>query len=306
MADSQDLLSLTDGIVQLRLAADVQPYSVAIVQPATLPAKAAGAPPPVLGLLGATFGLLVGVGLIGVREQSDRRVSSLRELERVTRAPVLCRVSSARALRSTDRPSDLEPPDAEPFRLLLARLRTDPSPRASEVVAVASPEQDDDAYGAAWHLAAAAATAGIPTLLVVGEIEAADTQAEQHASGSDGNGQSNAPSGDLGVGHLYVGSGRGVDVIARRGAGAGGSEAAGVADSVLEVAGTTYEMVIVVTPSPPIAEAAVGLLRGQRVITVCRRGLDRDSAGRLRQALATLDARVVGVVAVGFGGDRYP
>ncbi len=45
LADSQDLLSLTDGIVQLRLAADVQPYSVAIVQPATPPAKAAGVPP---------------------------------------------------------------------------------------------------------------------------------------------------------------------------------------------------------------------------------------------------------------------
>lgn len=37
-----------------------------------------------------------------------------------------------------------------------------------------------------------------------------------------------------------------------------------------------------------------------------RRQVDRESAQRLREVLATFDSAVVGVAAIGFGGDHYP
>ncbi len=294
-SNALSIRSLTDAIQQLRLAAAAQPVGVAVVRAATRPSHPAGISPPLLGLMAAALGFLVGVALIGVREQSDRRIISLGGLRRALGAPVLCRLPSRRALRRRDLRGDPDPGEAEASRLLLARLRDDPAlAPARRIVVVVSPENADDALEMGWDLAETAAAAGTRTLLVAGQAGVGGSAPVR----SDGR---------LEASRVDLGPGCHLDIVAAPASNGGDLTDARGARDLLEIVRGTDGFVVVVIPPPPPPEGFVPLLSGATALAVCRRGaIDRDTARRFREALAELDARLAGVVAVGFGGDRYP
>ena len=74
-------------------------------------------------VLGTLFGLLLGVGLALVREQSDRKLRRTEQVTAAFDAPVLTTVPRSRALKRNKPFADLPPEVAEAFRMLQMNLR---------------------------------------------------------------------------------------------------------------------------------------------------------------------------------------
>lgn len=284
---------------QLQLLARLQPPSVAMARPAQL-GTAVGPSAAISLISGALLGFLVGAALVALREITDHRARSVDDLERVLGVPTLARVPRTRQLNGRGRFDALSRAEAEPFRLLLARLRYGPAADARTVTV--TPVAAGDETTVAWYLAGAAAATGASTLLI------------RVDRGLDG-GQAPGP----GIGEILAGraavdeallsaevtSSATMDVLAL-------DDRADEAQllrvepvhELLAWAHRTYDMTIIEAPAVVSHADAVPFVRtSDALVAVCRAGATNvEQVERLREAVSSLGSDFAGVVAVGFDG----
>lgn len=311
---ASDLSALSNRIEQLRLTEQLRPASVALTSPATPPAGRSGISPWLAGCAGALLGLLIGLGIIALRGQADRRIYSPRDLERALGAPVLARIPVTRALRTRSPIARLTPREAEPFRLLLALLQHVPAAEGGPSVALTSASADEGKSTTAWYLAATAAAAGLRTVL----LEADEARPSVISSNGEGTGGGLLAlllgrNLDEVVTPVKIDDGHQLDVVSARTQ--NGKLPLFDADDVgrtLERLREQYDLIVIETPPLPIGANAVPfVLAADSVIAVCRKGVvDRESAADLFETIEALRAPrppLLGVAAIGFGrGSSYP
>ncbi len=269
-------------------------------------------------LLGALFGLLLGGALSLLREQLDRRVRQVSQLEDFADLPVLGAIPRSRALTREGDPRKLSPEDAEAFRVLQANARFFNADQELKSVLITSAAAAEGKTTLAWHMAAAAASAGVHVLLLEADLRQ-PSMAERYGLPAE-NGLNLVLTEQAELAEVI----QQVPVIARRN-GQGPNVALDVVVSgpaartptdligsdrmravVLE-AEERYDLVIIDTPPVGMVSDAIPLLRevGGVIVVGLLGKSTRAGLSRLMDQLRNLDVRVLGVVANGASERRY-
>ncbi len=300
-------------------AAGASPTTVPqLIQAGYVPTTKTGKPLATV-LLGTLFGLLLGVGLALLRDQTDRRLRHVEEVSAAFEAPVLASIPRNAMLGRRVPFGELPPAVAEPFLMLQANLRYGRSEPVRSVL-VTSSRAKQGKTTVAWNLAVAAAYSGVSVILVDADLRrssmasrydllpfpglaevlrgvvAAETGAIQSVkltperSGQNGHGSLNGHSPRMSV------------LVA----GAAPPDPSALLQSprMPELLGSLrqhYDLVVVDTP--PVAQVAdaIALLRlvdGVLVVASIS-STSGPEAERLRDQLQALDAQVLGAVANG-------
>lgn len=293
-----------DQIERLTLAEKINTDSVVVAKPAPLPEGPAGIPPWTIGILGFIIGAALGGALIAVREQNDKRIRSRKQLERIVGAPVLASVGRKSLVRQR-RPLDtLNRKEAEPFRLLFAKLRNTTGAEHLETLVIASVEDDGASSSVSWYLSATAAGAGVRVLLL-------EADAERPSAVDNGDGR---PAGvsDVLAGrnrldevlfHVAADERHAVDVISpgERNGGAHLRGGQAIQDLIAQ-AHAAHDLVLIDAPPVTDADAVPFVRNAQGAILVYRQGgADQDALRDARDELASVGTPLLGIVAVGFG-----
>ena len=143
----------------LQTLADAGVGSPQIIQPGYPPENKSGSPLETI-LLGALFGLILGVGLALLRDQMDRRLHHAAEVSTAFDAPVLTTVPRNRKLKRNVPFGRLPADVAESFRMLQMNLRFGPEPPVRSVL-VTSARTGEGKTTVAWNLACAAASSRV-------------------------------------------------------------------------------------------------------------------------------------------------
>jgi tyrosine-protein kinase len=163
--------SLESRSEDLTILASLQTGNAAVIERAT-PSASPSSPKPIRNTaIGGFAGLLLGLGLALVREQQDRRLRDPNELEEAFGMPVLARLPESEVLgKRSSVIQNLPPFEAEGFRMLRANLRYFEPDREIDSVLITSPSVQDGKSTVAFHLAAAAAAAGLGVLLIEADV----------------------------------------------------------------------------------------------------------------------------------------
>src|SRR5215207_6962762 len=304
--------TLREDAVRLETLADVGTGSPQIIQPGYVPEGETGNPVQTI-VLGLLLGIVLGVGLALLREQSDRRLHRAEQVSEAFDAPVLTTVPRNRKLKRHKPFTELPPEVAEAFRMLQMNLRYGQSTPVRSVLVTSSRAREGKTT-IAWNLSSAAASAGLAVALVEadmrrpslakrygleaepglaealrGEISVAKALQQTLVSpeGPSANGRHVRPL------HVLVGGRPPADPWALM--------QSSVMARVLEVLKRDHDLVVIDTPPiPHVADAISMLRRVDGVLVAASVNSTRGpEAGRLRHQLETLDARVLGVVANG-------
>ena len=309
--DSKNAIDLRDDAQRLRTLADVGLGSPRIIQRGYIPTAESGNPIQTV-VLGTLFGLLLGVGLALVREQSDRKLRRTEQVTAAFDAPVLTTVPRSRALKRHKPFADLPPQVAEAFRMLQMNLRFARDEPVRSVL-VTSARTGDGKTTVAWNLSAAAASGGLSVALVEADLRRpslAHNYDLEHAPGL-----SEALQGEVSISAAMqtilpipgtanpIGHPRSLHVIVA------GQPApnpwalvqSSVMARVLDVLRKDHDLVVIDTPPIPHVADAISLLRHVDgvLITASVNSTSGPDASRLRDQLLGLDAHVLGVVANG-------
>ncbi len=305
---------LTRDADQLRLLASVQDGSVTVAQAATEPTSPSAPKPMQAGILGALIGLLIGTALAFLLEQFDRRLRRPRDAERAFGLPVLASIGRSGAQRPQLDPAGLPPADASAFQRLRASLPYLRPGTELRTVAVTAAEADSGKSAVAAHLAAAAATSQVRTLLIeadtrdwrLRDLLATNTKGALLPAVLDGDRLSLEAS--VTRVPLNGDPAHGFDALL---AGSEPSAAETLLDSprmrtLLDEARERYDLVILDAPLVEHVTDAVSLLRNaDGVVIVARLGRDsKDRAEQLAGVLEHLEVRPLGVVTT-FGRRRH-
>ena len=133
-----------------------------------MPDEKAGSPVQTI-VLGVLFGLLLGVGLALLREQSDRKLHHAEEVADAFAAPVLTTVPRNRKLKKHLPFAELPANVSEAFRMLQMNLRFTPGAPVRSVL-VTSSRNGEGKTTVAWNLACAAASAGLSVTFVEADL----------------------------------------------------------------------------------------------------------------------------------------
>ena len=293
-----------DQIERLTLAEKINTDSVVVAKPAELPDGPAGIPPWAIGILGFIIGAALGGALIAVREQNDKRIRSSKQLERIVGAPVLASIPGKSLVRQRRPLDSLSRKEAEPFRLLFAKLRNSTGAEHLETLVIASIEDDGASSSVTWYLSATAAASGARVLML-------EADADRPSAVDNGNGR---PAGvtDILAGrnrldevlfHIAADERHAVDVVSpgERNGGAHLRGGQAIQDLIAQ-AHANHDLVLI--DAPPVADAdAVPFVRNaQGAVLVYRRGgADQDALRDARDELASVGTPLLGIVAVGFG-----
>ena len=166
--EGQTTNNLRDQAAKLRTLATVGTGSPRVIQRGFEPESASGNMVQTI-VLGAAFGLLLGIGLALVREQSDRKLRRAEQVTTAFGAPVLTTIPRSRALKRRKPFADLPPQVAEAFRMLQMNLRFGRETPINSVM-VTSARTGDGKTTVSWNLAAAAASAGLSVALVEADL----------------------------------------------------------------------------------------------------------------------------------------
>jgi polysaccharide biosynthesis transport protein len=300
--------NLRDQAAKLRTLATVGTGSPRIIQRGFKPESASGNMIQTI-VLGAAFGLLLGIGLALVREQSDHKLRRASQVTEAIGAPVLTTVPRSRALKRHKPFADLPPQVAEAFRMLQMNLRFAREDPVRSVM-VTSARTGDGKTTVSWNLAAAAASGGMSVALIEADLRRpsmADRYGLDH-----GPGLTDVLQGDFSIAEVtqargqapqLVGHPSALDVIV---AGSPASNPWALIQSsvmarVLDVLRREHDLIVIDTPPLPHVSDAISLLPhvDGALITVSVGSTRSHDAGRLRDQLEGLDANVLGVVANG-------
>ena len=302
---------LREEVARLRTLAEVGTGSPRIIQRGYVPTSETGNPIQT-AVLGVLFGLLLGVGLALVREQSDRKLRRTEQVTAAFEAPVLTTVPRSRALKRHRPFADLPPQVAEAFRMLQMNLRFARDEPVRSVL-VTSAKTGEGKTTVSWNLAAAAASGGLSVALVEADLRRpslADRYDLETAPGL-----AEALQGEVSISAAMqtilplqgsanpVGHPRPLHVIVA-GQAAPNPWAlmqSSVMARVLDVLRKDHDLVVIDTPPIPHVADAISLLRHVDgvLVTASVNSTRGPDASRLRDQLQGLDANVLGVVANG-------
>jgi capsular exopolysaccharide synthesis family protein len=310
-SDTPSANDLRTSADRLRTLARVGTGSPEIIQVGFLP-SAESRNVVQLVALGTVFGLLLGVGLALVREQSDRKLRRTEQVTAAFEAPVLTTVPRSRALKRHKPFADLPPQVAEAFRMLQMNLRFARDEPVRSVL-VTSAKTGEGKTTVSWNLAAAAASGGLSVALVEADLRRpslADRYDLETAPGL-----AEALQGEVSISAAMqtilplagsanpVGHPRPLHVIVA-GQAAPNPWAlmqSSVMTRVLDVLRKDHDLVVIDTPPIPHVADAIALLRHVDgvLVTASVNSTRGPDATRLRDQLLGLDANVLGVVANG-------
>jgi capsular exopolysaccharide synthesis family protein len=170
-AAAASMAGLVGELEQLPDPAQLPPVALRVVEPATPPQAPDWPNPPLNLAAGAAFGLLVGVGAVGLRRALDDSVRTSGQLRSLTRAPVLGALAHSRKMAKRPLlPDELRQlPDAEAVRHVRTALRL--SIRGGgKAVGITSSVRDEGQTTALCNIAAAMADAGWRVLVVEADL----------------------------------------------------------------------------------------------------------------------------------------
>lgn len=307
------LKSLAQSLVEL---AGLSSGNVRVAAPATVPTSASSPRTVRNTIIAAVAALLLGVVVALLLDRLDRRIKGPESLSSIYRLPLLGVVPHSRALAQATQPQNpaslelLPLPDAEAFQLIRAHVRYFNADRELRTVLVTSAEPRAGKTTIARHLAVAAASMGSAVLLVEADLRR-PTLAQQ-LNIAEGPGVA-----DVVVGSLSLWRATQPVAIDQRSDGAkrplaldvlvAGSwtppnpaqliESRAMA-AMLGQASEAYDLVVVDSSPPCVADSFPLLRRVDGVVVVGRMGRSRrPAAERLRETLQLLGAPVLGVIA---------
>ncbi|MEA2400313.1 MAG: tyrosine-protein kinase [Thermoleophilaceae bacterium] len=296
---------------RLRTLADVGLGSPRIIQRGFIPTSVSGNPIQTI-VLGVLFGVLLGVGLALVREQSDRKLRRTEQVTSAFDAPVLTTVPRSRALKRHKAFADLPPQVAEAFRMLQMNLRFAREEPVRSVL-VTSAKTGDGKTTVSWNLASAAASGGLSVVLVEADLRRPSLARRYDLE--DGPGLVETLQGDVPITEAtqtimpIAGSGSpeghprplNVIVAGRPAPNPWALMQSSVMGRVLSVLQKEHDLVVIDTPPIPHVSDAISLLRHVDgvLITASVNSTRGPDASRLRDQLLGLEAQVLGVVANG-------
>jgi len=302
--------------LELALAVNTQAVSVESLAP--LPRSPSSPKTKTNVILGAIFGVLLGLAAVFLMERLDRRIREPKDLEDIYGLPLLGVVPDSTALARSGRDrgatEGLPPRETEVFQLIRAHLRYFEVDRDLQTLLVASASTGDGKTTIARSLAIAAAQMGSRVLLLEADLR---RPAIAHPFGlAAGPGLADVLIGavtlseatqqiDLDPLGREVTRGRPLSVLV-----AGASPPPNpvelleslAMERVLEQSRVAYDLVVIDTAPLAVVSDSFSLLRKvDGVIIVGRLGrARRDVAQRLRQTLASGGSPLLGVIANGF------
>lgn len=302
---------LRADIEQMRLLADVGSGRARVVQEGVVPTTKSGNPIQTI-LLGVLFGVVLGVGLALLREQSDRRLRRTEQVTAAFDAPVLTTVPRNRALKRAKPFADLPPEVSEAFRMLQVNLRFAREEPVRSVM-ITSSRTGEGKTTISWNLAAAAAAGGLSVALIEADLRR-PTLAQRYGL-EPHPGLAEALKGEVSIsaalqtilpiadGSTPVGHPRPLHIIVAGQPAANPSALmqSSIMARVLDVVARDHDLVIVDTPPIPHVADAISLLRyvDGVIIAASVNSTRGPEAARLRDQLQGMDATVLGVVANG-------
>ncbi|HEY7456604.1 MAG TPA: polysaccharide biosynthesis tyrosine autokinase [Solirubrobacterales bacterium] len=297
--DSPEAEALEDRKRDLAVNATLQTGEAQLVQPALAPSSPSSPKTTRNVALGILLGLVLGISLALLRDQLDRRLKTEEEAEGMFGLSVLASVPESRQIGGED-DATLRGEEAEAFRMLRANLRYFSVNGELNSILITSPASEDGKTMVAWNLALTEAHAGKRILYVEADLRR-PTLAD-HLELERETGLGLVLAGSLEASDAIQRS-HGVDVLP---AGPLPPNPAELLDSkrteeLLEWAEAEYDRVVVDTPPAAVVADALPLIRRvDRMLVVIRLGhTPRDSAKRLREQLAHIEAPVIGIVVNG-------
>lgn len=262
--------------------------------------------------MGGVLGLLIGTVLALLLARFDRAVRSTEALEEILDLPLLGSVPESPTLARDPMGSDssLDFGELEAFRMVRMQLRYFNVDREIGSIVITSAEPREGKSTVAWHLAHAAASSGVRTLLIEADLHRQTVAEKAGLAPLPGLTEVLTKQGDLeqAIQQVPVETRAGEDPASRQlsvlVAGATPPNSAELIESeamtrLLAAAGEDYELVIVDTPPVGLVADAIPLMqRAGGVIVVGRlNSLSREAAERMARQLRRLDVVPLGLVA---------
>jgi len=157
---------------QLEVLGALQTGNAELVQPAAAPTSPSSPQTERNVALGLLLGLLLGLGLTLLREQLDRRVRNVEDVEALYAVPVLGTIPQSRVIPELSPGEELPPTgmEGEAFRMLRANLRYFNVDRDVTSILVTSAAPQDGKTTVSWNIALAEARAGDRVLLLEADL----------------------------------------------------------------------------------------------------------------------------------------
>jgi tyrosine-protein kinase len=254
--------------------------------------------------LGLLLGIALGICLALLREQFDRRLRELEDVEALFDVPILGTIPQSSAIAHTGPGAQLAPTGAEgeAFRMLRASLRYFNVDRQVCSILVTSSVSQDGKTTVAWNLALAEARAGTRVLYLEADLRRPSLSTELGIPTDDGLSLVLTGSSEPSQAIREV---EGVDVLV---AGPVPPNPAELIESqrmsnLLAWAEENYDRVIIDTPPAAVVADAVSLFSqvGGVVVVARLQKSPRDDAEHLRDQLTNTGAPVLGLVINGVG-----
>jgi capsular exopolysaccharide synthesis family protein len=289
---------------QLGLLATLDTGNAEVVQEATVPGSPSSPKTKRNVALGIFLGIVLAICLALLREQLDRRLRDLEEVEEMFDVPILGTIPESSAIDHSGPGSQLAPggAEAEAFRMLRASLRYFNVDREVSSILVTSSVSQDGKTTVAWNLALSEARAGDRVLYIEADLRRPSLSAQLGLPAEDGlslvlTGNSSAAEAVQRI--------EDVDVLL---AGPNPPNPAELIESermveLLRWAESEYDRVIIDTPPAAVVADAVALFSkvGGVVIVARLRKSPREAAEHLRDQLVNTAAPVLGLVINGVG-----
>lgn len=293
----------------LALLAKLQPSTVEIVQPATVPAGPSSPTTEKNTVIGLILGLFLGLGAAFLLERMDRRVREPGELADLYGTNLLGTVPNSAALAQY-RADGVEAHGTESFQIIRTQLALFNADRRPRSLLVSSADAGEGKSTVAFHLACAAANAGSRVLLL--ELNFRRPSLAYRLGIAQGLSVVDAATGNRQNPIAQVASAPGTGSLSVLPAGhlTGTSPAAMIGSqamaSFLEGAKAGYDLVVVdgsELEGVSDAFALLGKVDGVVIVGLSERSR-RDVAEALRQRLSAANATILGVVVNRVGRSR--
>jgi receptor protein-tyrosine kinase len=287
-------------IRQLSTLSAVQSGNAELAQEATAPTSPSSPKTTRNVALGIVLGLVLGIGLALLREQFDRRIRDIDDIQELFGVPVLGTIPESRAISHTSPGTELSPGgmEGESFRMLRASLRYFNTDREVKSILITSAASRDGKTTVAWNFAIAESRAGKAVLYIEADLRR-PTIAE-HLGIKTERGLSLILAGLDRPQRAYHHHESGVDVLP---AGPLPPNPAELIETrrmtdLLHWAEEHYDRIVIDTPPAAVVSDAVSLFNQvDGVVIVARlRKSPRDAAEHLNEQLENTGAPLLGIV----------